>query len=226
MSKHKLFLVTLPRYAIFAVILFLGLAIIFYKGGTMNDPSSLGYSFTHNFFSDLGRYKPENMISLVLFALALGICGIIFNIYFYYFLKLFPQKNIYHQMAKIGCVAGMLGGLCFIAVGLTPTNTIVGPHIFFANWAFRLFLIASLLLSIALYRDDRFNRLYFIGYSLFALLIFIYVLILELAPSPSESDFALMFNVVSQKAIVLVFIFSVFFQTFGNLKIISNKTPK
>ena len=221
MSNYKLFLVTLPRYAIFAVILFLGLAIVFYKGGTMNDPSSIGYSFTLNFFSDLGRYKPENMISLVLFALALGICGIIFNIYFYYFIKLFPKNNIYHQMAKIGCVAGMLGGICFFAVGLTPTNTIVGPHIFFANWAFRLFLIASVLLSIVLYKDERFNRLYFIGYTLFALLIFIYVLILELAPSPSESNFALMFNVVAQKAIVLVFIFSVFFQTFGNLKIIS-----
>ena len=93
MSNYKLFLVTLPRYAIFAVILFLGLAIVFYKGGTMNDPSSIGYSFTLNFFSDLGRYKPENMISLVLFAVALGICGIIFNIYFYYFIKLFPKNS-------------------------------------------------------------------------------------------------------------------------------------
>ena len=159
MSNYKLFLVTLPRYAIFAVILFLGLAIVFYKGGTMNDPSSIGYSFTLNFFSDLGRYKPENMISLVLFAVALGICGIIFNIYFYYFIKLFPKNNIYHQMAKIGCVAGMLGGICFFAVGLTPTNTIVGPHIFFANWAFRLFLIACLLYTSPSPRDATLSRM-------------------------------------------------------------------
>ena len=90
----------------------------------INSSLWLGY-----FFISSSGYKPENMISLVLFAVALGICGIIFNIYFYYFIKLFPKNNIYHQMAKIGCVAGMLGGICFFAVGLTPTNTIVGPHI-------------------------------------------------------------------------------------------------
>jgi len=56
------------------------------------------------------------------------------------------------------------------------------------------------------------------------LLILIYVLILEFAPNPKDSDFSLMFNVISQKAIVLVFIFSVLFQSFGNLKIISQKT--
>ena len=219
-----MFLVTLPRYSIFGVITCLGLSMVFYQGGTMNDPSSVGYSFARNFFSDLGKYTPENMVSLVFFAIALTLCGVTFNAYFFYFSKLFPVKNAYQRMAIIGCVAGMFGGFCFISVGLTPSNTILGPHIFFANWAFRSFLITSVLLSIVLYNDSRFNRLYFLGYTLFALLILIYVLILEFAPNPKDSDFSLMFNVISQKAIVLVFIFSVLFQSFGNLKIISQKT--
>ena len=143
MKNQKLFLVTLPRYSTFVVILFLGLSMIFYEGGTMNDPTSAGYSFTHNFFSDLGKFTTENMISLILFATALTVCGVTFNAYFFYFIKLFPTKNIYQKMAIIACIAGMFGGFCFLSVGFTPSNTVLGPHIFFANWAFRSFLINS-----------------------------------------------------------------------------------
>tara|TARA_B110000014_G_scaffold169249_1_gene120051 strand:- start:1324 stop:2001 length:678 start_codon:yes stop_codon:yes gene_type:complete len=224
MKSMKLFLVTIPRYSILTVLLCLGLSIIFYEGGTMNDPSSMGYSFTRNFFSDLGQYTPENMVSLILFATALTVCGLTFNAYFFYFIKLFPEKNIYKNLAITGCIAGMFGGFCFFGVGVTPSNTTLDPHIFFANWAFRSFLITSILLSIVLFKDKRFNTLYAGGYALFALLIFIYVLILELAPSPRISDFSLMFNVVSQKAIVLVFICSVLMQSFGNLKIINDSS--
>ena len=107
MKSMKLFLVTIPRYSILTVLLFLGLSIIFYEGGTMNDPSSMGYSFTRNFFSDLGQYTPENMVSLILFATALTVCGLTFNAYFFYFIKLFPEKNIYKNLAITGCIAGM-----------------------------------------------------------------------------------------------------------------------
>ena len=226
MTRQKLFLVTIPRYSIFAVLLFLAFAIIFYEGGTMNDPTSIGYSFTRNFFSDLGKYTPENMTSMILFASALTICGATFIIYFFYFIKLFTEKNIYKSLSIVGCIFGMFGGLCFFGVGITPSNTVLDPHIFFANWAFRSFLITSILLTVVLFKDKRFNKFYAGGYSLFGLLIFIYVLILELAPSPRISDFSLMFNVVSQKAIVLVFICSVLMQSFGNLKIINDNYPQ
>ena len=75
---------------------------------------------------------------------------------------------------------------------------------------FFIFLFVFFLGNSGVAKDTYFEE----GKKLFAILIFIYVLILELAPSPSESNFALMFNVVAQKAIVLVFIFSVFFQNY------------
>ena len=224
MKHQKFFLVTVPRYSIFVVIIFLVLSMMFYQGGTMNDPTAIGYSFTHNFFSDLGIFSLNNIISVLLFAIALTVCGLTFNAYFYYFIKLFPEKNINGIIARLGSVAGMFGGFCFMAVGFTPSNYILDPHIFFANWAFRSFLITSILLSIALYRDNRFSRYYVGGYTIFAILILVYVLILEFAPNPGISDFSLMFNVVSQKIIVLVFIFSVLLQSFGNSKLIAEKT--
>ena len=224
MKRQKLFLVTVPRYSIFVIIIFLALSMMFYQGGTMNDPTAIGYSFTHNFFSDLGIFSINNITSVLLFASALTVCGLTFNAYFYYFIKLFPEKNINGLIARLGSVSGMFGGFCFMAVGFTPSNYILDPHIFFANWAFRSFLITSILLSIALYRDNRFSRYYVGGYTIFAILILVYVLILEFAPNPSISDFSLMFNVVSQKIIVLVFISSVLLQSFGNSKLIAEKT--
>ena len=224
MKRQKLFLVTVPRYSIFVIIIFLALSMMFYQGGTMNDPTAIGYSFTHNFFSDLGIFSFNNITSVLLFASALTICGLTFNAYFYYFIKLFPEKNINGLIARLGSVSGMFGGFCFMAVGFTPSNYILDPHIFFANWAFRSFLITSILLSIALYRDNRFSSYYVGGYTIFAILILVYVLILEFAPNPGISDFSLMFNVVSQKIIVLVFIFSILLQSFGNSKLIAEKT--
>ena len=38
---------------IFFVIAFI-IASYFYPGGNIHDPAQLGYSFTHNFLSDLG----------------------------------------------------------------------------------------------------------------------------------------------------------------------------
>jgi hypothetical protein len=67
-----------------------------------------------------------------------------------------------------------------------------------------------------MYKDKRFESKYALGYLIFSILIFLYIIILEFGPSPNESDFSLMFNVIAQKIIVLVFILSVFYQSFGN----------
>ena len=39
---------------------FLGLAILFFKGGTVNDPTTVGYSFYKNFISELGAFTAHN----------------------------------------------------------------------------------------------------------------------------------------------------------------------
>jgi hypothetical protein len=46
-------------------------------------------------------------------------------------------------------------------------------------------------------------------------MIAMYVGVLELAPSPFLSHSALVFNVVTQKLIVLVFCLAIMYQTFG-----------
>ena len=222
MRYQHLFLIKLPRVAcILFVILFI-LAMIMYAGGTINNPESMGYSFTRNFFSDLGKFTTENMISAIMFNLSLIVCGWSFAAYFFYFIKLFNQNSIIHILAKVGSSAGIIGALCFIGVGLTPHNLFLDYHIVFVNWAFRSFLLAGVLLSVVLYKDNRFENIFAMGYCIFAILTFLYVLVLEFAPNPKISDFSLMFNVIAQKIIVFTFITSILYQSFGNSKLLGD----
>ena len=221
MRYQHSFLITLPRVVcIYFVISFI-LAMIIYAGGTINDPESMGYSFTRNFFSDLGKFTTENIISAMMFNLSLIVCGWSFAAYFFYFTKLFNQNTIIHILAKLGSFAGIIGALCFIGVGLTPHNLFLDYHIVFVNWAFRSFLLAGISLSVVLYKDNRFENRFAMGYFIFAILTFLYVLVLEFAPDPKISDFALIFNVIAQKIIIFAFIFSILYQSFGNSKLLA-----
>ena len=85
-----------------------------------------------------------------------------------------------------------------------------------------MFFLASSFLTFSIFRDSRFDSRYAYGYLIFAILIFFYIIVLEFGPSPRESDFALVFNVVSQKIIVFVFILSVLLQSLGNATLIDN----
>ena len=221
MRYQHLFLITLPRVVcIYFVISFI-LAMIMYAGGTINDPESMGYSFTRNFFSDLGKFTTENEISARMFKLSLIVCGWSFAAYFFYFTKLFNQNTIIHILAKVGSFSGIIGALCFIGVGLTPHNLFLDYHIVFVNWAFRSFLLAGISLSAVLYKDNRFENRFAMGYFIFAILTFLYVLVLEFAPDPKISDFALIFNVIAQKIIIFAFILSILYQSFGNSKLLA-----
>jgi len=222
MNKLKFALVIVPRWSISIFIILLFLSISFYSGGTLNDPNSQGYSMFRNFFSDLGILNQQNIISVILFGLALLLCGLTFIFYFYYFMKLFSVETLNGMLGKIGAFFGILGAIFFIVVGFTPHNQIHDLHVFSVNWAFRCFFLASSFLTLSIFRDKSFDHRYAYGYFLFAVLIFFYILVLEFGPSPSDSDFALVFNVVSQKIIVIVFIFSVLFQSIGNEKMVKN----
>ena len=53
---YNLFTVTILRFVSIYFILSVIVAAYFYPGGNMHDPLQIGYSFTHNFLSDLGGY--------------------------------------------------------------------------------------------------------------------------------------------------------------------------
>ena len=124
----------MPRLGVILYLIFRAISIIFYAGGTIRNPDTLGYSFTQNFFSDLGKLSTDNFLAMIFFSGSLFVVGITFSIYFYYLMKSYNNDSL-GIIAKIGSGLGIIGAVCFIGVGFTPHNVVFTPHIFFVNWA-------------------------------------------------------------------------------------------
>jgi len=218
-SPNKITLVLLPRIALIFFVSLQILGMIVYPGGTMYDITAEGYTFSSNFFSDLGTYSSRNgepnYFSMILFAISLTIVGITFSIYYVSLPRIFNDDIINYSLALIGSFFAIGGSICLIGTGFTPSDIVLEEHIFFANNIFHFFLITSLLYTIIIFRSNQLDKKYATGYLLFFISIFIYVLILQFGPPANAGQSALIFQVISQKMIVIVFCFSVLHQTFG-----------
>lgn len=212
-----------PKYGVALFFLLNLVSILCYPGTTLIDPSSRGYSFVYNFFSDLGRTQTfvndagltyNNFFSAVFFNNSLFICGIIFVFYYLNVTSFFKGTRLY-TLSVIASVFGMIGGVCFIGVGLTPSDFVHDAHVVITNWAFRFFTINAFLFSYLIIRSDHISNKFSIGYLLFAAFLFVYVFIVEIGGMPAKvsMDF-LAYKVVWQKVIVLCFIVNSFFQSF------------
>ena len=212
-------LVLIPRIATAIFILLQIVGMIVYPGGTLHDVSTEGYSFTNNFFSDMGTYAARNgdpnYLSMVIFALSLTIVGITFSFYYLVLPNILGEDRLNYILAIIGTVFAIGGSICMRGTGLTPSDIVHGPHVFFANNIFHCFLITAFVYTIVIFRSEILKKRYSIGYGLFFISIFAYVGILQYGPPATAGESELVFQVVSQKMIVGVFCFSVLHQTFG-----------
>ena len=125
------------------------------------------------------------------------------------------EDRLNYILAIIGTVFAIGGSICMIGTGLTPSDIVHGPHVFFANNIFHCFLITAFVYTIVIFRSEILKKRYSIGYGLFFISIFAYVGILQYGPPATAGESELVFQVVSQKMIVGVFCFSVLHQTFG-----------
>ena len=222
LNPNHAMLVTVPRIAalFFIVLQLLGMKV--YPGGTMYDASTQGYSFSKNFFSDMGAYAARNgdpnYFSMILFAMSLTIVGITFISYYLLLPRLLGNDRINYILTWLGTLFAIGGSVCMIGTGFTPSDVVFGPHVFFANNIFHSFLITSFFYSIVIFNTKILKKRYAIGYAMFFISILIYVMILQYGPSVNSSESALIFQVLSQKVIVIVFCSSVIHQTYGFTK--------
>ena len=77
---------------IFLFVSFNLIAFHFYPGGTIIDPSTEGYLFFYNFFSNLGEWVAkngeDNAISAYLFNSSMLILAISYGLFYFMFLKI------------------------------------------------------------------------------------------------------------------------------------------
>jgi hypothetical membrane protein len=80
-------------------------AMWLYPGGTYDDPTTTGYSFFENYFSDLGLTKTpsgeSNRISSLLFATALALAGICLVLFFVVMPRRFTNRREARQGNRI-----------------------------------------------------------------------------------------------------------------------------
>jgi len=132
---------------------------------------------------------------------------------FYFNIRNILVECNFMGLAFFGSLLGIVSGIALIGVGLTPSDLYLPLHDVAARWLFRCFFLTSICYSLIIYRSNLIENTYVIGYLIFALSILIYIFISELGPKPSESEFALTFQVVSQKIIMLILVSVVFIQT-------------
>ncbi len=192
-------------------------AAFFYPGGNIHDSTQVGYSFTHNFLSDLGGLEShsgdKNMVSFILFNLSM-ILFFLVGISFLLVPVLFKENKYTFILAIIGSLFFFVGSIFFAGVGFTPYDLYLDLHIFFALNSFQLMVPASLLYLIVFLRSSLSFK-YSIVIAFFLLSVFLYVIYLNFGESPFNSKEALIISASIQKYIAFLSVASIFSLTFG-----------
>ena len=194
-------------------ILLTMVAMLFYAGGTNNDPTVARYQFFHNFFSDLGMTVAHNgeanTFSFLLFSLALSLAGLSLIVFFLLMPRYFQSDRLGLALSRLGAFFGILAGLCFIGVAFTPANLLLAAHVNFVYGAFGSYFIATLFFLAAMLKVPAFVARYLIVLVVFAVILGGYVWLLFYGPGE------LTIQVTGQKIVAYAAIITVFIMAYG-----------
>ena len=164
---------------IFGVLLFLlltFLAALFYPGG---------FDYFGYYFSDLGavlaRNGEPNSISSTLFPVTLTVVALALIPFWLITHSLFKESRVEKFLSILGSALGLISSPFIIGVALFPIDTQLETHILLTLTFFSLFVLATLLYSIAIILNRNYpNYFGLVGLVLFA--ISLVILIDPLAP--------------------------------------------
>ena len=210
------------------VTIFFVIAVIiasyFYPGGNIHDSTQLGYSFTHNFLSDLGGLESHsgesNIISSIFFNLSMLLFFFI-GISFLFVPILFKENKPTFILATTGSVFFFIGSMFFAGVGFTPYDVFFDLHVYFALNSFKLMIPASLMYLIVFLRSSLSIR-YISVIATFLFFVTVYVIYLNFGESPLTDKQAMIISATIQKFIALMSVATVFSLSFGFSKRINN----
>ena len=207
----------------FIVITFI--AMFFYPGSTYTDTTTTGYSFFHNFFSDLGTTETyagqANTVSAILFFIALATCGLGLSIFFVVLPQLFTQTRSSQIVSILGSIFGVITGLSFVGVAFTPANLYLDAHVLFVYFAFSAFLIVSIFYTIAIFLNRTYPNQYAAVFMAFAILLAAYLWLLF---GGTSADDVILIQATGQKIIVYAAIISMLIQALGVSQVKKQRT--
>lgn len=200
-------------------------AMLVYAGGTGDDRTASGYTFLSNYFSDLGMTVAysgrSNSLSAILFFVALSVAGFGLILYFWQAPHLMSRVPAGKTLSRIGSFFGIIAGLGYIGVALTPANLLLTPHVLFVQIAFLSFEIAALFYIFAIFADGHYPRQMAIVYIIFALALAAYLVLIF--GNFDFGDKRLTINVTGQKLIVYAAIITMLIQANGARRVLKGE---
>ncbi len=199
-------------------VIFTLIAMLTYGGGTYDDPAAKGYSFTHNFLSNLGMVTAisgePNWISATLFFISITAAGVCLVIFFIIFRRFFRDTQLQRILSLIGSFLGVLAGISFAGIAFSPADIARPLHVQFVMWAFRLFPLAVLCYVPVMFMSKTYPKVYAWVFAVFCLMLIGYYLLMTNGPSFTSPE-GLVIQVVGQKVISYASIISIFIQSIG-----------
>ena len=215
-KNRRLYLIIAIGCALF--VSFTLIAMLTYAGGTYDDQAAKGYSFTHNFLSNLGMITAisgkSNWISAILFFLSLSAAGLCLVIFFIIFPRFFRETLLQKVLSLTGSVFGVLAGISFAGIAFSPADIARPLHVQFVMWAFRLFPLAVLCYVPVMFLSKTYPKVYAWVFAVFCLMLIGYYLLMTNGPSFTSPE-GLVIQVVGQKVISYASIISIFIQSVG-----------
>ncbi len=197
-------------------------AMVFYPGATYSDNSTTGYSFTQNFFSDLGRTAAHdgdpNTVSMVLFIVALSLAGLALIVFFLAVPPHFAENRTARRLSSIGSTVGVISGLGFIGIAAVPADVNLTVHRLFVYIAFTGFLLVVFCYIAAILKSRTYPRAYAYAYLAYAVVLAVYLVLLFAGPNV-KTESGLTIQAVGQKIVVYTGITCVVIQSWGAYRV-------
>ena len=201
--------------------LFIGLTVLgmfFYPGGTWADPTTQGYRFFQNFFSDLGMWTTAsgqaNPVAATLFLFALTCAGLGLVLFFLTFPRFFAAPGWLTWLSWLGAAIGVWSGISFIGIAFTPADIFLNAHVNFVYSAFLSLPVAIFIFAVAIWQHPTFPKRYTAVLLSFTVCLLGYIWLLFFGPSgvtPQGFDY----QATGQKLIVYIAIGSMAYLAYG-----------
>lgn len=191
-------------------------AMLFYPGSTNYTNRTTHYSFSQNFFSDLGATRVYNerlnVVSNVLFMIALALVGtgiMLFGLN----ASLFTEEAEPTATGKAALVASLVSGAGFIAVAAVPWNVSLKAHEIAVQVAFGFLLVFVVLITIMQFKSA-WPLIYKVSNLAYICLLAAYMVLLFFGPR-IETLSGLETQAIGQKIIVYSSIINIAVQAYG-----------